>query len=89
MKLDAVFCGIEIKGGHHYLHPMHHLKNRVVHSEECYKIEPIYTRLLYLKELDILFFNYSFHSILFCISLRYTAWWLDSHILYKVFPQYF
>ena len=29
------------------------------------------------------FFNYSSHSILFCIRFRCTAWWLDNHIFYK------
>ena len=31
-------------------------------------------------------FNYSLHSMLFCISFRWTAGWLDNHTLYKVFP---
>ena len=38
---------------------------------------------------QILFFNYSVHSILSCISFRYTAQWFDTHILSKVFPQIF
>ena len=44
----------------------------------------------FLQVLDFchccLFFNYILYSILFCISFRYTAYWLDDHISYKVLP---
>ena len=36
-----------------------------------------------------LFFNYSFVSILFCISFRCTSQQLDNHVLYKMFPPIF
>ena len=39
--------------------------------------------------LKIWFLNYSLHSILFCISVRHMAQWLDSHVLYKMFPPTF
>ena len=51
-----------------------------------------YFRLLALTSwpfLNYLFknnFNNIFHSILFCISFRCTAQWLDNHTFYKVFP---
>ena len=46
---------------------------------------PIHQVLVFTCYFKI-FFNYSLHSILYCISFRCTAQWLDSHILYKVFP---
>ena len=45
--------------------------------------------LFLLNFFYILFFNYSLHATLFCISFRYTAWWLVNPILYKVFPSTF
>ena len=48
----------------------------------------VYAWLLFLFE-KILFLNWSLHSVLFCISFRYIAEYLDTHILYKVLPQYF
>ena len=35
----------------------------------------------------ILFFNYSLHLILLCVSFRYIAQWLDKHILSKCPPD--
>ena len=37
----------------------------------------------------ILFFNFSLHSVLLCITFRSPAQCLDSPILYRMVPQYF
>ena len=34
-------------------------------------------------------FSISLHSIVFCISFRCTAWWLDNYIFYRVVPPIF
>ena len=48
-------------------------------------------RLFNLQSLTdtFLFFNYSLHSILFCIGFRCTEWWVDNHMFYQVFPLIF
>lgn len=62
--------------------------------EDKIQVAFFFTNMLYLKhflrELSILFFSYTSHSILFCISFRWTASWLDDHTLYSVSPpRYF
>ena len=42
---------------------------------------------MFFKELSILFFNHSWHSILFSISFRWTASWLDNLHFTKYFPN--
>ena len=32
------------------------------------------------------FFSYSLHPLLFCVSVRCTAKWLENHVLYRVAP---
>lgn len=42
---------------------------------------------LFKQFIIFLFFNDSLHSVLFCLSFRYTAKWLENQVLYEVIPS--
>ena len=57
----------------------------------CFQVtnEKFSVKLTCIKQFSLKFFNWISYSILFCISFRCTAYWLDNHILYKVVPSVF
>ena len=66
----------------------YHLTN--LHTQEIFLLCCIIIVFLVLYLFSIfIVFNYSLYSVLFCISFRCTAQWLDNHMIYKVFPLIF